>query len=484
MKKKLIASVCALTLLIASQAAVFAAAAPADVTGKEYEKAVTSLMDDGIITGDVDGLYHPDDTLTRAQACKIVIATVDPSAADLNGTPTQNVQSSGFKDLSGYKWAESYINYAASHGIVQGYGDGTFRPGGEVTVPELCAMLLRASGVADSEVTGEWPDNYVNKAAEMGLYKDTGMVSETGEYYKGKAAKWMAAWLTYNAQPEIKKANAKTDDPQGTDKDKVAKIPVISGEMTFTKTGKIDTDITTFNNIPLSSKVEVYVYGVRSDYAADMAFSKKLADYRQDTIFKFKNVSAPAWYKVESGKVTALVFPGDVGFSGRALGVINGLSATLNTAGEAVSSLETLTAQRHITWLAESKSTTLLTAAEIAESIANGDLMEISISSGQVRSVQNGKPGNEYVGRIDELTTGAWEKVTKRDSIGVLWTDESRAIEFKNNIAVYILSSDGKEYKAGSFDDVDVDDCIRAYDFTDDDINEADILLVKPASAN
>lgn len=54
-------------------------------------------------------------------------------------------QASAFNDIksTGYSWASDAIDDVAERGIVSGYTDGTFRPGGNVTVTELLVMLAR-----------------------------------------------------------------------------------------------------------------------------------------------------------------------------------------------------------------------------------------------------------------------------------------------------------------------------------------------------
>ena len=129
----------------------FAATIPSDVTGNVYEGAITALMEKGIITGDTDGKFHPDSRLTRAQACIMVVKAMSPPAAEVMGTPTQAIKSD-FPDMSGYGWAEGYIGYAVKKGIVNGYPDGTFKPGDLVVNATEPKKLTnhRASGSDDA----------------------------------------------------------------------------------------------------------------------------------------------------------------------------------------------------------------------------------------------------------------------------------------------------------------------------------------------
>src|SRR5665647_3479678 len=90
-----------LVILMLCSGLAFAAAVPSDVSGNVYEEAIKVLSEKGIITGDVDGKFYPDSTLTRAQACIMVVKAINPPAAELTGTAAQPVKS-GFADMSGY----------------------------------------------------------------------------------------------------------------------------------------------------------------------------------------------------------------------------------------------------------------------------------------------------------------------------------------------------------------------------------------------
>ncbi len=80
-----------------------------------------------------------------------------PLPAEAGGTPagqSTNPEAPAFTDISGDPNA-SLINEAAAAGIVEGYGDGTFRPQAEVTRAEFAVMIGRAFQVSESsEDTG------------------------------------------------------------------------------------------------------------------------------------------------------------------------------------------------------------------------------------------------------------------------------------------------------------------------------------------
>jgi hypothetical protein len=46
-----------------------------------------------------------------------------------------------FNDIAG-NWEQSYIHILASNGIISGYGDGTFKPDGNITRAEMIQIIL------------------------------------------------------------------------------------------------------------------------------------------------------------------------------------------------------------------------------------------------------------------------------------------------------------------------------------------------------
>ena len=201
--KKLLSMSIALLLFISTGALAFAEV-PTDVVGKDYEKAVNILVEKEIITGGPDGLFHPEDPLTRAQVCIMAVKAA-------KGTLEEG--QSGFSDMMGYAWAEPFILYAVQYGITSGYTDGTFKPGRSVSSNELVTFVLKAAGFSNEELPGVWPENYIKKGKELNLYQ--GLPEEM----PALATKWMAAQMLYNGISLIENAKLEkiTEDPLDLD---------------------------------------------------------------------------------------------------------------------------------------------------------------------------------------------------------------------------------------------------------------------------
>lgn len=158
--RKVLSFVLVLSLVLGSFG--FAFAAPADVQGTKNEMAVEVLMALDIINGYEDGTYRPDNIVTRAEMAKILIAA--SGYGDI-----VNEAKSNFSDMAGH-WADKYVAYAASLGLVNGYPDGTFKPNQTVSYAEAATMMVRALGYTDASLSGTWPANYVTRAMVLGLY--------------------------------------------------------------------------------------------------------------------------------------------------------------------------------------------------------------------------------------------------------------------------------------------------------------------------
>lgn len=170
--KKLLALAIIATLVLGLMPVAFAAA-PSDVAGTKYEKAVNLLLDLGITTGYPDGTFKPENIVTRAEMAAFIVR-----ALGLEEAAKFSAGASQFKDVKPGDWFAGYINVAATVGVIKGYPDGTFKPNATVTYPEAVTMLVRALGYTDADVVGAWPVNYIVKASQLGVSKDVTIKNE------------------------------------------------------------------------------------------------------------------------------------------------------------------------------------------------------------------------------------------------------------------------------------------------------------------
>ncbi len=113
----------------------------------EAKAAVDFVSEKGIISGFPDGSFKPADTLTRAQAAKILCVALE--GADKANALTKT--DTGFEDVPASHWAAKFVAYCVEKNIVAGVGNGKFDPDGQLTGVAFAKMLLVAYGKAKAE---------------------------------------------------------------------------------------------------------------------------------------------------------------------------------------------------------------------------------------------------------------------------------------------------------------------------------------------
>lgn len=136
-----------------------------DIQGKKCEYAVKMLNGLGIISGYPDNTFRPENLITRAEVSTILTKLKNLSIKEGQEVP--------FWDISDH-WAKDYICTIYRNGFVNGYPDGDFRPENNITYAETLTMLLNVLGYKNevNSMSLDWPDNYVQKATELGLTEE------------------------------------------------------------------------------------------------------------------------------------------------------------------------------------------------------------------------------------------------------------------------------------------------------------------------
>ena len=124
------------------------------------------------IVGYPDGNVSPERKITRAEISTIFFRLLTDEARDINWT-TQNA----FPDVDAGSWYNNAISVMSKMGTINGYPDGTFRPNGAVTRAEIAAMAARfarqmqmipINDLRFSDVAGHWAKEDIEYAAEIG----------------------------------------------------------------------------------------------------------------------------------------------------------------------------------------------------------------------------------------------------------------------------------------------------------------------------
>ena len=148
-----------------------AGAAYTDQADIEATEAVEMLNALGVMTGDPDGAFRPNDTITRAEACRMIY-TIRTGTDDASSYA--NMQTT-FTDVSSDAWYAGYVKHCQSVGIVSGRSETTFDPNSDVTGVELALMCLRVMGYdpAKANIGGStWSTTTIGLATEAGLLED------------------------------------------------------------------------------------------------------------------------------------------------------------------------------------------------------------------------------------------------------------------------------------------------------------------------
>lgn len=171
--KKILSLILAVILLLTTN--VFAEEACLTDAQKE------DLYKLGIMVGDENGDLRLNDTITRAEAAKMICVAGNISLfADVN--------KSVFDDVLPQHWAYKYIYALKENGIICGDGNGNFYPGGSVTNEEIVKMIVCLLGYGQlAEAKGGYPAGYNYAAAKIGITSNLNLKTNTSAIRKDVA---------------------------------------------------------------------------------------------------------------------------------------------------------------------------------------------------------------------------------------------------------------------------------------------------------
>ena len=168
--KKIFAAVVSVAMLATSAMPAFAKSFP-DTTGHWAENAVSVWSDNGIVNGDDQGNFRPDDSITRAETATIL--------DNMIGYTKQSVKV--FSDVSKSDWFAYSISRLYQAGVITGYEDGTIAPNNSISRQEAVVMMSRAFGFetddadtavldsfSDKDLIGDWSADAIAFMAERG----------------------------------------------------------------------------------------------------------------------------------------------------------------------------------------------------------------------------------------------------------------------------------------------------------------------------
>lgn len=135
-----------------------------------FYKAVEYVYQSGLMNGTSVNSFDPNGTTSRA-----MIATI---LWRLEGSPVVDYQMT-FDDVANGRWYTEAIRWAASEGIVGGYGDGSFGADNSITREQMAAMLYRYAQHKGYDVS-------IGEDTNILSYTDVSDLSE----WAGSAMQW------------------------------------------------------------------------------------------------------------------------------------------------------------------------------------------------------------------------------------------------------------------------------------------------------
>lgn len=179
----------AIMAAIAAQSTAAFAKAPADVEGTRFEEPIQVLAALGIMIGDENGEFRPDDTIIRSEVTKMAI-----HAMGLESAAKSAEGKTKFPDVANDHWANGYINLATDLGLIIGDEHGNFRPNEFITYAEAMTIMVRVLGYEQkAQKNGGYPSGYILVGSENGLSDDV----EGGLYEP--ITRGNVAYVTYNS---------------------------------------------------------------------------------------------------------------------------------------------------------------------------------------------------------------------------------------------------------------------------------------------
>nr|WP_191397673.1 S-layer homology domain-containing protein [Flavonifractor sp. An306] len=163
-----------------------------------YYDGVAYVYEKGLMTGTGETTFNPDGATSRAMLAAILWR--------LEGSPVVNY-AMDFADVEEGQWYTEAIRWAASEGIVTGYGDGAFGTNDSITREQFAVMLYRYAGAQpasgtlstfrDGTAVSDWAAEAMGWAVEAGLITGTGdgsTLTPQGQATRAQAAVLLMRW--------------------------------------------------------------------------------------------------------------------------------------------------------------------------------------------------------------------------------------------------------------------------------------------------
>lgn len=163
--KKIIAVILAVIMIMSLATVAFAANSFTDISNSKNKEAIETLYELGVIDGYSKTKFGPKLTLSRAEACAIMVRA-------LYGDKIVYWTNS-FTDVPVRAWYAPYVDVAVYYDIMHGHSATTFAPDEDITYDQMATLVLNALGYNAPQLSGTWPENVERIANILGLYDNT-----------------------------------------------------------------------------------------------------------------------------------------------------------------------------------------------------------------------------------------------------------------------------------------------------------------------
>ncbi len=211
----LVLAVFTMTIFFGSGLTAVAAPGLSDVQGHWAADTIQKMVDAGVVAGQPDGTFKPDNNISRAEFATLVVKAfkLEEKAGKV------------FADTSDH-WAKAFISTANANGIVSGYSDTEFGPNDPITREQMAVMIVKAAGwkaagaakvFPDDASISAWAKEAVSTASAQGVIKGRpdGNFDPKANATRAEAAVVISGTLDVKAAPE-KPVDISTLDKAGT----------------------------------------------------------------------------------------------------------------------------------------------------------------------------------------------------------------------------------------------------------------------------
>lgn len=138
----------------------------------DHQEAIEVLQAVGIMTGDQNGNFNPDGSITRNEMAVIMAHLLNLNYDYYRGT-------NPFTDVP--EWAAPYVAACAAEGVVAGIGNGQYGGNQKVTAAEASLMIMKALGYFQNaeDFGSDWQVATIRQASYINLFDNINSNAES-----------------------------------------------------------------------------------------------------------------------------------------------------------------------------------------------------------------------------------------------------------------------------------------------------------------